>query len=65
MAGDYSKNGFVPARRASAVLMQQGRVTLDSDQNEQATVVDRRIPQPRPRYLGSGLGAGADHARRL
>lgn len=43
MAGDYSKNGFVPTRRVSAVLMQQGRVTLDSDQNEQALVVDRRI----------------------
>ena len=43
MAGDYSRYGFVPARRVSAVLMQQGRVTLDSDQNEQATVVDRRI----------------------
>ena len=43
MAGDYSKNGFVRERRVSTVLMQQGRVTLDSDHNEQGQVLDRRI----------------------
>jgi len=43
MAGDYSKNRSSREHRVSTVLMQQGRVTLDSDQNEQAEVLDRRI----------------------
>jgi hypothetical protein len=43
MAGDYSKIGFAPLRRVSTVLLQQGRVTLDSDTNEQGEVLDRRI----------------------
>lgn len=43
MAGDYSRNGFHRKDRVSAVLMQQGRVTLDSDQNTEALAVDRRI----------------------
>lgn len=43
MAGDYSKSGFGRKDRAAAVLMQQGRVTLDSDHNTEALVLDRRI----------------------
>ncbi len=43
MAGDYSRNGFRPKDRIAAVLMQQGRVTLDSDQNIQALMLDRRL----------------------
>ncbi|MCC8250467.1 DUF6519 domain-containing protein [Saccharothrix luteola] len=35
MHGDFSKLGFRPDRRYSAVLAQQGRVQLDSDANEQ------------------------------
>lgn len=34
MHGDFSKLGFRPDRRYSAVLAQQGRVQLDSDANE-------------------------------
>ncbi|MGM1062640.1 DUF6519 domain-containing protein [Saccharothrix sp. Mg75] len=35
MHGDFSKLGFRPERRYSAVLAQQGRLQLDSDANEQ------------------------------
>ncbi len=43
MAGDYSRFGFRKQDRVAAVLMQQGRVTLDSDHNAQARMLDRRI----------------------
>src|SRR4051812_30383999 len=43
MAGDYSRFSFRHNRRVAAVTMQQGRVQLDADWNEQASVVDRRI----------------------
>ncbi|MFZ1428393.1 MAG: DUF6519 domain-containing protein, partial [Geminicoccaceae bacterium] len=43
MAGDYSRFSFRPERRVAAVAMQQGRVQLDADWNEQGEVVDQRI----------------------
>lgn len=43
MNGDYSRLTFDPARNFSAVLMQQGRVSLDSDWNEQADLINRRL----------------------
>lgn len=38
MPGDYSRNTFDPAKHYSQVRMQQGRVQLDSDWNEQAAI---------------------------
>ena len=38
MKGDFTRNTFDPAKHFSRVLMQQGRVTLDADQNEQAAI---------------------------
>jgi hypothetical protein len=43
MAGDYTRFTFDPHNRYSSVLMQQGRVQLDSDWNEQARLIDRRV----------------------
>jgi hypothetical protein len=43
MAGDYSRFSFRRERRVSTVDMQQGRVQLDADWNEQAEIVDGRI----------------------
>jgi Family of unknown function (DUF6519)/Right handed beta helix region len=43
MAGDYSRRTFNPSRDYAGVLMQQGRVTLDSDFNELVEVLDRRL----------------------
>jgi hypothetical protein len=38
MKGDFSRITFDPARQYRRVLQQQGRVALDSDQNEQAEI---------------------------
>lgn len=42
MSGDYSRKTFAPRDNFSGVQMQQGRVQLDADWNEQAAIVDRR-----------------------
>ena len=42
MSGDYSRQRFDPQRDFSGVLMQQGRVQLDADWNEQVEILDRR-----------------------
>src|SRR2546423_15547212 len=38
MKGDFSRKTFNPRRRYSGVLMQQGRVQLDADWNEQLEI---------------------------
>lgn len=38
MPGDYSRNTFDPAKHYSQVRMQQGRVQLDADWNEQVAI---------------------------
>lgn len=39
MKGDFSRNTFDPRKHFSRVLMQQGRVQLDADWNEQADII--------------------------
>lgn len=41
MSGDYSRFSFDPRRNYSAVLLQQGRVLLDQDWNEQSAMASR------------------------
>lgn len=41
MSGDYSRFPFDPRRNYSAVLLQQGRVLLDQDWNEQSAMASR------------------------
>lgn len=43
MSGDYSRWSFDPRRHFGAVLMQQGRVQTDSDWNEWAETLLRRL----------------------
>ena len=43
MSGDYSRYNFDPRRYFTSVLMQQGRVALDSDWNEFSTMIERRL----------------------
>ena len=43
MSGDYTRFTFDPRKRYSGVLMQQGRVQLDSDWNEEIDILRRRI----------------------
>ncbi|BDA84752.1 hypothetical protein Sa4125_22940 [Aureimonas sp. SA4125] len=42
MSGDFSRHTFDARRHFNAVHMQQGRVALDSDWNEQVAIADRR-----------------------
>lgn len=43
MSGDYSRVRFDPSLDLSGVLMQQGRVQLDSDWNEWVSMLERRL----------------------
>lgn len=43
MKADFSRLTFDPARHYSGVWMQQGRVQVDADSNEQATIARRRV----------------------
>lgn len=42
MAGDYTRFTHKPDKRYSGVLMQQGRVQLDADWNEEIDIIKRR-----------------------
>src|SRR5438045_2587401 len=39
MKGDFTRDTFDPSKHFSRVLMQQGRVQLDADWNEQAAIL--------------------------
>ena len=39
MKGDFSRSSFDPHKHYTSVRMQQGRVQLDADWNEQADIV--------------------------
>jgi hypothetical protein len=43
MKGDFSRDTFDPGRHYSGVLMQQGRVQLDADWNEQQNIHRHRM----------------------
>src|SRR5713101_5638746 len=43
--GDFTRDTFYPFRHFSRVLMQQGRVQLDADWNEQADILTRYLRQ--------------------
>ncbi|MCX5205366.1 DUF6519 domain-containing protein [Streptomyces sp. NBC_00237] len=67
MAGDYSQTGFDAFKHFSGVLMQQGRVQLDRDWNEQSLIV-RHLLRSLARDLigphgGPGTGFAVDVAR--
>src|SRR5262249_11497596 len=42
MKGDFSRSNFKPEQHYSSVRMQQGRVLLDADWNEQADIAAHR-----------------------
>ena len=39
MRGDFTRDTFDPTRHYSGVLLQQGRVQLDADANEQSAIL--------------------------
>src|SRR5690349_6663059 len=42
-SGDYSRLSFDPEKHFTAVLMQQGRVQVDADWNEQVEITEHRL----------------------
>lgn len=70
MKGDFTRNTFNPLKHYSRVLMQQGRVQVDADWNEQAAILlhylqtlasDLIGPHGGPRgAVGFEIGGGAD-----
>jgi hypothetical protein len=46
MKGDFTRDTFDPLKHFSRVLMQQDRLTLDADDNEQATILLRASLRP-------------------
>lgn len=58
MRGDFSRFGFDPGRSFSRVLVQQGRMTLDSDANEQQSLNLHALRALAADLIGRHGGAG-------
>ncbi|TFW31748.1 DUF6519 domain-containing protein [Massilia horti] len=58
MKGDFTRNTFDSAMHFSRVLMQQGRVQLDADWNEQADIVLHLLRSLTSDLIGPHGGAG-------
>jgi hypothetical protein len=56
MKGDFTRNSFNPNKRYSSVRMQQGRVQMDADWNEQMDIMEQRYQLFSSDLLGSGVG---------
>ena len=61
MKGDFSRSTFTPRKHYSGVLMQQGRVQLDADWNENLAILRHRIETETLDVIG-GCGVPKDHA---
>ena len=58
--GDFSRLTFDPAKHYNAVLMQQGRVQLDADWNEQVDIIAHRLRTQALDFIGpTGAPAGS------
>ena len=53
MAGDFSRSTFIPEKHYSGVLMQQGRVQLDADWNEQLAIQHHRTETEATDVIGA------------
>ncbi|QUC58085.1 hypothetical protein IOD14_15445 [Streptomyces sp. A2-16] len=58
MAGDYSNVTFDPLKHFSSVLMQQGRVQLDADWNEQSAILTHFLRSLARDLIGPHGGPG-------
>lgn len=64
MKGDFTRSTFDPRNHYSSVRMQQGRVQLDADWNEQADLTRHRIETEARDLIGAcGAPLGADGFR--
>jgi hypothetical protein len=59
MKNDITRNTFDPAKHFSRVLMQQGRVQLDADWNEQASILLRYLRLLAADIIGAAGGPSA------
>jgi hypothetical protein len=64
MHGDFSRWTFRPSARYTRVVMQQGRMQLDSDWNEQGAILDARLAALAEDIIGPA-GAPRGHALTL
>ena len=62
MHGDFSRWTFRPSARYTRVLMQQGRMQLDADWNEQGAILDARLASLAEDVIGP---AGGPHGHAL
>jgi hypothetical protein len=60
MKGDFTRNTFDPEKHFLRVLMQQGRVQLDSDWNEQASILLHYLQTLATDLIGPYAGPEAD-----
>jgi hypothetical protein len=58
MKGDFTRNTFDPAKQFTRVLMQQGRVQLDADWNEQAAILLHYVQTLAADLIGPHGGPG-------
>lgn len=65
MKGDFTRNTFDPLRGYSRVLMQQGRVCLDADYNEQNAILIHNMRNLARDIGGRGWGRRADAGFRV
>lgn len=56
MKGDFSRNSFDPSKQYSSVRMQQGRVQIDADWNEQMDITDYYNRLFTEDFLGQAIG---------
>ena len=56
MKGDFSRNSFDPAKRYTSVRLQQGRVQLDADWNEQIEIGAERLRSGTRDLVGAAGG---------
>ncbi len=61
MRGDFSRQTFDPRKHYTGVLMQQGRVQVDADWNEQQAIVDHHLRSRTVDVVGA-TGAPRAHA---
>ena len=60
MKGDFTRDSFDPSKRFKRVLMQQGRVQLDADFNEQAAILLHYMQALTKDLIGPHGGTGED-----
>jgi hypothetical protein len=53
MKGDFSRQTFAAVKHYAKVLMQQGRVQVDADWNEQQSIIEHRLTQEAKDVVGA------------